>query len=213
MDAVDARSIRRRRSAERPAAAVHDRHLHVAARGRLQVVVDRRAARRVFTDEQLLPAGVLPALLIVEVRNRRTHVEDRRVLRLHGGRELLQRRDVVGDVDAASVRRHDQVAVARVHEDVVGAYGGIVGHELLPLLAAVERNVQAELGADVEQILVLRILADDLYVAERRQVARDALERRAVIARDEDVGLEIVVAVAVHRHVGRPAVEVRRVDA
>ena len=71
-----------------------------------------------------------------------------------------------------AVRRDDQIVVARMDQDVVDARGRQVVHELLPALAAVERDEQAELRADVEQILVLRILAHDLDVAERRQVAR-----------------------------------------
>ncbi len=140
---------------------------------RRQVVVDRRAARRVLADEHLLAADLLAALPIVEVGDRRTDVEEHRVLRRRR-RELLQRRDVVGDPDAAPVRRDDQVVVARMDQDVVDARRRKVVHELLPLLAAVERDEQPELGADVEQVPVLRILAHDLDVAERRQVAGDA---------------------------------------
>ena len=67
--------------ADHAAVDVGDRDLDVAARRRLQVVVDRRAARRVLADEDLLPADLLVVLLIVQLRDRRTDVEQRRVLR------------------------------------------------------------------------------------------------------------------------------------
>src|SRR5262249_52479759 len=100
--------------------------------------------------------------------------------------------------DAPAVRADDHVGLAWMNEDVVGAHGGIIVHELLPVLAAVERCVEAELGADEEEILVLRILLHDLNVAVGRQIVRDALERAAVIARDEEVRVQIVAAVAVY---------------
>ena len=40
----------------------------------------------------------------------------------HRRRELLQRRDVVRDPDAAAVGRDDQIVVARMDQDVVGAH-------------------------------------------------------------------------------------------
>ena len=63
------------------------------------------------------------------------------------------------------------------------------------------------------RFVILRILAHDLQVAVRRQVARDILERLAVVARDEDVRMEIVAAMSVDRDVRGRRVEVRRVDA
>ena len=127
-------------------------------------------------------------------------------------RELLQRRDVVGDPDAAPMGGDDEISVARMDQDVVGAHRRIVVHELLPVPAAIERDEQPELGAHVEQILVLRILSDDLHVSVLRQVVRQRLECLAVIARDEHVGLQVVAAMAVHRHVGRGRIEVRCVN-
>ncbi len=151
-------------------------------------------------------------LLVVEPRDGRTDVEQRRVRLTYRRRELLQRRDIVRDPHAAPVRRDDQIVVARMDQDVVRADRRVVVHELLPGLAAVERDGQPELRSHVEQVLVLRVLADDLDVAGLRQGARHALEGFAEVARDEHVGLQVVAAVIVHRHVGRSLIEVRGLD-
>ena len=148
-------------------------------------------------------------LLIVEPRNCRADVEQERLLRLHFRRELLQRRHVVRDPHAATVCCDDQIVLARMDENVVGPHGRVVAHELLPLFAAGQRDEQSEFGSDVQEILVLRIFANHLYVPERRQIVRDALKGRAVVVRDEDVGLQIVAAVAVHRDVGGRRIEER----
>jgi hypothetical protein len=54
-------------------------------------------------------------------------------------RELLQRTDVVRNPDSTRVSGDDEVAVARMDQDVVDARRRQVVHELLPLPAAVER--------------------------------------------------------------------------
>ena len=59
----------------------------------------------------------------------------------------------------------DQIVVARMDQDVVDAHGRQPVHEPLPRLAAVERDVDAVLGAEVQQVAVLRILADHVDVA------------------------------------------------
>src|SRR5215468_990020 len=120
--------------------------------------------------------------------------------------QLLQRSDVVNDPNAAPVRGRDQVVVARVDQQVVHTHGRQTGHELFPLGAAIDRNEDAELGSDKEQVLVLRVLADDVNVTDR-QVAYDRSPGRAVIAGDEEVRLQVVVAVVVNREVTGSGVE------
>ena len=146
-------------------------------------------------------------LLIVQVRDRRPDVEQVHVLRLQLLRPLLQRRDVVRYPDAPAVRGDNQVVVTRVNEDVVGAHRRIVAHEFLPLPAAVERDEQPELGPGIQQVPVLRILANHLDVPVRRQIAGDRVERLAEVVRDEHVWFQVVVPVPVHRHVRRARVE------
>ena len=138
-------------------------------------------------------------------------VEHVRVAFLRLVSQLLQRRDVVEDVDAAAVRSDDEIVVTRVDEDVIDTDRRQAVHEPLPLLAAVQRDVERVLGAEVEEVAVLRILPDHVDVAFR-EVARDRRPGLAEILRDEDVRLVIVGAVAVERDVTRARVEVGRLD-
>ena len=105
------------------------------------------------------------------------------------------------------MRGDNQVVVTRVDEDVVGAHRRIVAHEFLPLPAAVERDEQPELGPGIQQVPVLRILANHLDVPVRRQIAGDRVERLAVVVRGEHVWFQVVVPVPVYRHVRRARVE------
>src|SRR6185437_8254511 len=122
LHAVDPRRLRSLARAERASERVGDRHLHVIGR-RLEVIADRRTARRVLSDEHLLPADVRAVGEIGDPRDGWPRREDVDVLRLDFGRELLERRNVVGDPDAPSVRGDDDVALRGVDEDVVGPHG------------------------------------------------------------------------------------------
>ena len=75
---------------------------------------------------------------------------------------LAQGRDVVEDPQAAAVRRGDEVVVAGVDEEVVEGDRGHVQAEVGPARARVAAVVDAELGAEEEQVLVDRVLADDV---------------------------------------------------
>src|SRR6185312_7743757 len=136
LHAVDPRRLRTLARTERAAERVGDRHLHVVGR-RLEVIADRRAARRVLADEHFLAADVRTVGEIGDPGDGGPRREDVDVLRLHLRGELLERRNVVGDPDAPPVRRDDDVALRRVDEDVVGAHRGIIVHELFPVLAGV----------------------------------------------------------------------------
>ena len=120
----------------------------------------------------------------------------------HLRRPFLERGHV-HDPDPPAVRGDHQFAVARVHHQVMYRHGRQAA-VLVPGLAAVEREEQAKLGADVEQILVARVLADDVHRAAGRQVARDVLPLDAVVGGLEDVGPMVVVAVAVDGEVRGP---------
>ena len=69
----------------------------------------------------LLAAGVLPGLLIVEPGDGGTDVEERRVAAATAGVICCSGVMSSSDPDAAPVRRDDQIAVARMDEDVVDA--------------------------------------------------------------------------------------------
>src|SRR5947207_116144 len=130
-----------------------------------------------------------------------------------GRRELQERRDVVGETEAAAIAGDDQIAVARMHENVVRANGRISVHERLPLLAGVHGNEKPEFRSRIQELPILRVFAYYLDVTARRKGARDAGEGPAVVPRDEDIRLEIVGAMAVHGDVRSSRVEVRRINA
>ena len=52
--------------------------------------------------------------------------------------QLLERRDVIENPDTSSVRRRDEVAVARVDDQIVHRNGRHVVHQAMPLFAAVD---------------------------------------------------------------------------
>src|ERR1051325_5267645 len=81
-------------------------------------------------------------------------------------------------------------------QDVVDTQYRHAGVERLPLPAAVQRDEKTKLGTGVQQILVLRIFANDVNRAPLRQVADNRRPRRAVVTRDEQDGFEISVAAA-----------------
>ena len=68
--------------------------------------------------------------------------------------ELAQQRDVVEDPERAAVRRREQVAV--LNQQIVHRNDRQVQSQRLPVTAVVERNVDAGLGARVEQPATLR---------------------------------------------------------
>jgi len=78
-DAVETRLLRAVGCAKRASLTVDDRDFHVVG-GRFEVVVDRRAARRVLADKILLPADVRVVGEVRDVRDRRTRLEEVRVL-------------------------------------------------------------------------------------------------------------------------------------
>ncbi len=131
---------------------------------------------------------------------------------MHRWCELLQWSDVIRDEDAAAVRRDNQIAVARMDQDVVGANRGVVVHELLPGLALVQRRVEPELGAGKEQVRVLRVFSHRLHVAVRGEITCQARPALSVIGGLENVRLEIIAAMTINRDVCRRRIEVRWVD-
>ncbi|MDV7401407.1 hypothetical protein RZS08_58860, partial [Arthrospira platensis SPKY1] len=75
---------------------------------------------------------------------------------------LLQRRHVE-HLDGAAVRARNELTVAQVHLQVVHGDDGQVAVEAEPAGPAVERRGHAELGADVEQVRVDRVLAHHVH--------------------------------------------------
>src|SRR5689334_20955851 len=119
------------------------------AHSRLRQDVDRRAALRILSLEFAI-RGVTLRLRIVLPQHRGSRVEQLEIGRV-AALELLERRDLVADPDRAPVRRDDEIAIAGVNQNIVHPHAGEAGHELLPFLAAIQRNEKADLGAGEQQ--------------------------------------------------------------
>ena len=88
-------------------------------------------------------------------------------------------------------------------QDVVRAHGRVIVHEPLPgLPPSSEMNSPNSVPTN-SRSLFFGSSRIDLHVAVGGQVARDALEGLAVVARDEDVRMQVVAAMSVDRDVGR----------
>ena len=137
--------------------------------------------------------------------------------RLFGQRvrsERAERRDVVDDPDAASVRGDHQVVVPGMNDQVAHRDAGQVASLVLgPLPAAVEGNPQSQLGAQIEKIAVDRILAQHVRVAAHGSVSGNEWRPRfAEIGGAIRVRTHIAERVRVERGVRGPFVEMARID-
>ena len=120
----------------------------------LQVVVDVGVALAPgATDDGVHPVGVSGS-------------EEMSVGSQHLVGELLERRDVVHDPEAATVGGDDQIVEVLLHHHVVDRGVGQVVLKGQPVPAVVERNVDGVLGAQVEQPLPHRVFVDPVHVAE-----------------------------------------------
>src|SRR5687768_5807843 len=98
-------------------------------------------------------------------------------------------------------------------QDVVDADRRHTRHERLPNLAAVLRDKQTKLCADVQQILILRILLDDVDVPPLRQIINDRSPGSPVVFRHEHVRLHVVKPMTINREITSSRVVTRRFHA
>ena len=142
--------------------------------------------------------------------DRRTRREEERLLSGDLRVELADRREVVQHPEGAAVRSDDEVAVLRV--DVADRAIGQVDLQRLPVLAVVERDEDAGLGAGVEEALAGRVLPNDVDVAARGNPLRDQRPALPAVASPVDVRVDVVDPVPVDGRVDRPGVEVRGLE-
>ena len=129
----------------------------------------------------------------------------------HLGRQLRERRQVVENVDAASMRPDDQVVVTRMHDQIVHRHGGKVAAQPAPGCAAVDRRKQPGLGPYEQQVVVLRVLGDDVDPPGIvRQPVADRPPAAAVVVGRVDVRDDIIEPVTVERGVGAARIGARR---
>src|SRR5579864_2022043 len=176
-----------------------------------QPVLDGHAVRRVEAGHRVVEVreGRLDAAPAVG-RPRREQLGLRRRLAV----EAPQRRHVVEDPEAAAVGGQHQVAEALLHGDAVDRGVGQAARQRLPAPAVVERDVEAVLGAQVEEAAPRRVLAQGMDVGER--AARDAVDDRrpgaAVVPGLEDERIAVVDLVQVDGDVGGAGLVARRLD-
>ena len=127
---------------------------------------------------------------------------------------MLQGRDVVHDVQPASVRRNDEIVVARVNSDIANRHRRHVLPDRHPAAASIERYPQPELRPGVQDVLVLRIFADDMGPSRlrRRHIQVQPRPRLAKVRRLEKICGVVVVLMMIGRHVGGSCIEVRRFE-
>lgn len=120
------------------------------------------------------------------------------------GRHLFQRREVVEDPEASPIGGHRHVVKVLLHGDPVDRRVRQVGLHRLPVLAAVEREVEAVLGAGEEQSAAHRVLADAMSVAEHAMgnAIGDSSPGLAVVGGLEEEKIAIVHLMAIHGDVG-----------
>ncbi len=179
----------------------------------LEVPRDDRRLRRVLAEERLVAPELIVAVACraPEHRGRRRREQLRARRRRQRRRVLLDRLEVVEDPDRAAVRGEEHRVVARVQRDLVDPHRRQVGLQPLPALAAIERHEEARLGSEIEHVGILQILGQrprDLAL----EVRRHRSPRLAEVVAGVDVGLEVVLPVAVERGVHRAFVEPRRHD-
>ena len=126
---------------------------------------------------------------------------------------LAHRAEVVEDPEGAPLGRNHQVVALDLQ--VGDRRDRQVELERLPVGAVVERDVEAELGAGVEQPLARRVLAHDAHEVVGRNAVLAVGQQipvGAVVVGAEDVRPEVVEPVVVHRDEGAPRVLRRRLD-
>ena len=145
---------------------------------------------------------------------RRARREQHRLGRHCCGRHLLQRRDV-GNPDGASVRAGNELAITRMNNQIMHRCCGQTTHEALPRLPAIDRHIHPNVGADKQQIAILRVFTNDVHEVglTGRQIVHNGRERLTEVGGGEYVRIEVVAPVIVKGDVKRGAVKVRRLNA
>ena len=179
-----------------------------------QVIVDGSSVRRVIPDARIpsLGYGRLDRLESIS----RPQIEEMHVRRENFRRELLKRRDVVKDPEAAAVRPQHQVVEMLLDNHPVYGRVGQVRVQEEPGGAVVERDEQGVVGSQVEQAFTHRVLLYDAGI-DAEGVARgerggQVLPALAVVAGLVDKGIADVLLVEVDRDVGGARTVPRRFD-
>ena len=63
---------------------------------------------------------------------------------------------------ASAVRPNDQIALPRVNGQIIDGGCGQMAAEGVPYLASIDRDIHAQVRADIEDISIPRVLLDDV---------------------------------------------------
>ena len=128
-------------------------------------------------------------------------------------RHLLNRRSIVQDPNAAAMGCEDKIVLPRMNQNVVHRnIWEVLQIERKPFPAPIVRSEQPKLGARVEQVRVLWILAHNLHVSLRWQISGNALPGFSTVARLENVRTKIVEHVAITGHICNLRAGTRRLN-
>src|SRR6266498_994934 len=122
-----------------------------------------------------------------------------------GARQLPQGREVVQDPDRPAVRPDHEIALVDVQ--IAHRAGGEIEPQRLPMVAVVERNVNAAFGTREQQAATLGVFPYDVHDFIRRYSLYDLLPRLSAVPCAGDVGRQIVEPEAVDSSVGSQRVE------
>ncbi len=140
--------------------------------------------------------------------------EPHRVLRRLRG-HLLQRRDVVENVEASSVRGNHQVMEPLLYHRPRHRRRRQALLELRPASAVVERVVERVSGSGKQQTAAVRILRHIAHISQRplRQIAADTRPGLAEVGCLIDIGIAIIHQMQIDGNVSRPCFKRRRLNA
>ena len=108
------------------------------------------------------------------------------------------------------MRRRDQVVV--LDDEIVNRHHREIALQRLPRVAVIERHVDAELAARIEEAAPRRVLPDNANEVARRNSSCYQAPGLAVVRGLEDVWLEIVELIASRGNVGGRRIERRWLD-
>ena len=100
------------------------------------------------------------------------------------------------------MRADHQLAIARVHDQVVDGNGG-QPRVLVPCFAAVDGHEQPEFGAEVKQFPVPRIFANHVDRAARGQIVGQRFPGLTMVGGLENIRRPVIVAMAIDRQISR----------
>src|SRR3954452_518095 len=138
LDAIEPGVPGAHKCANLAAGDVTDGDAHVGSRSAFQPVADRRSLCGVLSAEELRALEEDGLLYVRDPGDRWPDIEQDSIGRCRWVRQLLQRGDVVHDVDAAAVRAENEVVITRMHEHIIDSYCGQAVHEPLPFASAIE---------------------------------------------------------------------------